>query len=65
MTYLILIIPNSNKCYVRYIIYPTDFPLNKSNSFDTGAPFLDLYLSIMNSIVSSKIYDNGMILILK
>ena len=38
-------------------IYPTKFQLNKVNSPDTVAPFLDLDLSIMNFIVSSKIYD--------
>ena len=38
-------------------IYPTDFQLNKANSSDTEAPFLDLNLSITNGIVSSKIYD--------
>ena len=38
-------------------IYPTDLRLNKANSFDTEAPFLDFDLSIMNVIVSSKIYD--------
>ena len=38
-------------------IYPTELQLNKANSSDTEAPFLDLYLSITNSIVSSKIYD--------
>ena len=31
--------------------------LNKANSFDTEAPFLDLNLSIKNGIVSSKLYD--------
>ena len=31
--------------------------LNKANSSDTEAPFLDLNLSITNGIVSSKIYD--------
>ena len=46
-------------------IYPTEFQLNKANSSDTEAPFLDLDLSITNGIVSSMIYDNGMILILK
>ena len=46
-------------------IYPTELQLNKANSSDTEAPFLDLNLSITNGIVSSKIYDNGMILILK
>ena len=38
-------------------IYPTGLPLNKANSSDTEAPFLDLDLSITNGIVSSKIYD--------
>ena len=31
--------------------------LNKANSSDTEAPFLDLNLSITNGIISSKIYD--------
>ena len=38
-------------------IYPTELQLNKANSSDTKAPFLDLNLSITNGIVSSKIYD--------
>ena len=38
-------------------IYPTELQLNKANSSDTEAPFLDLKLSITNGIVSSKIYD--------
>ena len=38
-------------------IYPTVLQLNKTNSSDTAAPFLDLNLSITNGIVSSKIYD--------
>ena len=38
-------------------IYPTELQLNKANSSDTDAPFLDLNLSITNGIVSSKIYD--------
>ena len=38
-------------------IYPTELQLNKANSFDTEAPFLDLNLSITNGIVSSKICD--------
>ena len=37
-------------------IYPTVLQLNKANSSDTEAPFLDLNLSITNGIVSSKIY---------
>ena len=38
-------------------IYPTELQLNKANSSDTEAPFLDLKLSIANGIVSSIIYD--------
>ena len=38
-------------------IYPTELQLNKANSSDIEASFLDLNLSITNGIVSSKIYD--------
>ena len=38
-------------------IYPPEQQLNKANTFDFEAPFLDLHLSISNGIVSSKIYD--------
>ena len=38
-------------------IYHTEHQLNKANSSDTYAPFLDLNLSITKGIVSSKIYD--------
>ena len=38
-------------------LYPTELQLNKVNSSDTEAPFLDLNLSITNVIVSSKICD--------
>ena len=38
-------------------IYHTELQLNKANSSDTEAPFLDLDLSITNGIISSKIYD--------
>ena len=38
-------------------IYPIELQLNKANSSDTEALFLDLNLSISNGIVSSKIYD--------
>ena len=31
--------------------------LNKANTSDTEAPFLDLHLSVSNGFVSSKIYD--------
>ena len=59
-------VKQQNKCGVRdnpYFeqmvgqIYPTELQLNKANSSDTEAPFLDLNLSITNGIVSSKIYD--------
>ena len=38
-------------------IYPTKLQLNKANSFDAEAPFLNLNLSITKGIVSSKFYD--------
>ena len=38
-------------------IYPAELQLNKANSSDTEARFLDLNLSLSNGIVSSKIYD--------
>ena len=56
MTYLILINPYFIKKIVGKI-YPTELQLNKANSSDTEALFLDLNLSITNGIVSSKIYD--------
>ena len=37
-------------------IYPTELQLNKANSSDTEAPFLDLTMSTTYGIVSSKIY---------
>ena len=38
-------------------IYLSELQLNKANSSDTEAPFLDLNFSTTNGIVSSKIYD--------
>ena len=38
-------------------IYHIELQLNKANSSDTEAPFLDFDLTITNGIVSSKIYD--------
>ena len=38
-------------------IYPPELQLNKANTSDTEAPFLDLHLSISNGYVSSKVYD--------
>ena len=37
-------------------IYPPELQLNKANTSDTEAPFLDLHLSISNGFVSPKIY---------
>ena len=38
-------------------IYPSELQLNKANTSDTEAPFLDLHLSISNGFVLSKNYD--------
>ena len=38
-------------------IYPPELQLNKDNTSDTEAPFLDSHLSISNGFVTSKIYD--------
>ena len=38
-------------------IYPSELQLNKVNTSDTKAAFLDLHLSISNDIVSTKIYN--------
>ena len=38
-------------------IYPPERQLNKANTFDTEASFLELHLSISNGFVSFKIYD--------
>ena len=38
-------------------IYPPELHLNKANTSDTEAPFLDLHLSISNGFVSSETYD--------
>ena len=38
-------------------IYPSELQLNKVNTSDTEATFLDLHLSISYDIVSTKIYD--------
>ena len=45
-------------------IFPADLQLNKTNSSDTEAPFLDLNLSISNGTVPLKFIINGTILIL-
>ena len=38
-------------------IYPSELQLNKANTSDTEAAFLDLHLSNSNDIESTKIYD--------
>ena len=38
-------------------IYPSELQLNKTNTSDTEAAYLDMHLSISNVIVSTKIYD--------
>ena len=38
-------------------IYPSELQLNKANTSNTEAAFLDLHLSISNDIVATKIYD--------
>ena len=38
-------------------IYPSELQLNKANTSNTEAAFLDLHLSISNDIASTKIYD--------
>ena len=40
-------------------IYPSELQLNKANTYDTKAAFLDWQLSISNDIVSTKIYDKN------
>ena len=51
---------NTNNVYFDNMvsqIYPSELQLNKANTSDTEAGFLDLHLSISNDIVSTKIYD--------
>ena len=53
-------IVNINNVYFDNIvgqIYPSELQLNKANTSDTEAAFLDLHLSISKDIVSTKIYD--------
>ena len=38
-------------------IYPSELHLDKANSSDTEAPFLDFNLTVSDGFVSSKIYD--------
>ena len=47
------------------LIYLSELQLNKVNTSDTEAEFLELHLSISNDIISTKIYDKWTTLILK
>ena len=47
------------------LIYPPELQLNKTNTSDTEASFLDLHLSISNGFVSSKIYASRKLLRIK
>ena len=38
-------------------IYPSELKLNKANTSNTEAAFIDLHLSISDNIVSTNIYD--------
>ena len=52
---------NINNVYFDNMVgqmYPSELQLNKANTSDSEAAFLDLHLSISNDIVSFKIYDN-------
>ena len=57
--YLDVLLNNDNPYFEGMVnqIYPPELQLNKANTSDTEAPFLDLHLSISNGLVSSKIYD--------
>ena len=46
-------------------IYPSELKLNKPNTFDTEAAFLDLHLSISNDLFLPNFMINVTILILK
>ena len=51
---------NSNNVYFDNMvsqIYPSELQLNRANTSDTQATFLDLHLLISNDIVSTIIYD--------
>ena len=51
---------NINNIYFHIMvsqIYHSGHQLNKANTSDTEASFLDLHLSISNDIFSTKIYD--------
>ena len=38
-------------------IYPSELQMNKANTSDTEATFLNLHLTISNDIISNRIYE--------
>ena len=46
------------------LIYPPELQLNKANTLDTEAPFLDLHLSTLMAVFHQKFMINVMTLIL-
>ena len=51
---------NINNVYFDIMVsqkYPSELQLNKANTSDTEATFLDLHLSNSDDIVPTKIYD--------
>ena len=57
--YLDDILNINNVCFDNMVsqIYPSELQLNKAKTSDAEVAFLDLYLSISNDIVFTKIYD--------
>ena len=57
--YLDDILNINNVCFDNMLsqIYPSELQLNKTNTSDNEAAFLDLHLSISNDIGSTTIYD--------
>ena len=47
---------NINNAYFD-TIYPSELQLNRTNTSDTEAAFLDLHFSISNDIGSTKMYE--------
>ena len=49
----------NNPCFEGMVtqIYPNELQLNKAESTDTEAAFLDVHLLISSGFVSSKFYD--------
>ena len=57
--YLDDLLNKGNKYFNGFIsqIYPSKLQLNKADSSEIEAPFLDLHLSILDVFISCKIYD--------